>query len=142
MPSRVSNRFALNALTAALENVTDVDMMLITNAQTAFDPDNNFVSDIVANEASVTGYSRQSVTINTTTQNNTNDRAEVDFGDVAFGALSTGETLRGAYLFNNAGGSDAAREILVWIEFAADTPTNGSTFTVQSAAEAVRATSI
>ena len=135
MASGITNRAKFNALKAMLEDVADLDMLLLKSTY-VFDADDNFVSDVVALECGVAGYARKNVTMNATVEDDANNRADVDFQDVVFPATTNGETLSGAYLFNNAGGADTARELIAWIEFAATVNTGGD-ITVSSAANAV-----
>lgn len=116
---------------------TDIRVLLLKTGYT-FDKDHNFVSDLTpaSNEVTVGGYSRSAAIASPTiTEDDANDRIKFDAADQAFGALATGETVIAAVLYKyNA--ADASAELLVFADFA-DTPTNGSTFTVQWHADGI-----
>lgn len=112
---------------------TDIRMGLLkTLAAHTNVPDLNFVSEMEAHadfaELTAGGYARQALAGEAITEDDTNDRANIDSSDVAFGAISAGETIVGAFIFKE-GASDAARELLS-IHDLASTPTNGGSITV------------
>jgi len=91
-----------------------------------FDPDHNFVSDVLAPatsvELTVGGYARQAVTGRTVTQNDTADRAEAKASKVTFLALATGQEIGAAVLFKFET-VDADSPLVGFFELS-DTPTN------------------
>lgn len=94
--------------------------------------DLNTVADLLAaaTECSVGGYARQTVASFTATEDDTNDRVNIDFGDVAFGALATGQTIIGAFVYDpTTDTNDTTRELVSVDWFTAGIPTNGGTFT-------------
>jgi len=76
-----------------------------------FDPDNHeFVNDILdggttATEFSGSGYSRQGLTTQATSQDNTDDEGVFDADDVTF-SRPDGATIQGAILYKQVGGDD------------------------------------
>lgn len=99
-------------------------------------PDINFISDMEAHadfaELTASGYTRQALTSEAATEDDTNDRANIDSDNVAFGAISSGETIVGAFIFDQAGGADSARPVIAIYDLTS-TPTNGGTITVNIA---------
>ncbi len=111
----------------------NIDVMLVQTGF-SFDPDDNFVADIVANEATATGYARTDVLSRTSTQDDVGDQADIDAADTAFGALGNGtnNTLLGGVIFFNVG-TDATNTLIFFID-TNDLLTNGGTVTLQYAA--------
>lgn len=135
MANGVYNRAKYMLADGTLDLPTAADLrVLLVNTSYVFDPDHNFVSDVVANEISAGGYSRQPLTGETITEDDTNDFAYLHADNVAFGALAAGQTIGGAILFKyNA--SDSAAEVIAFYDVT-DTPTNGGTITLNWAADA------
>ncbi len=108
-------------------DAADLRVMLIkSNAPTV---DTNFVSDIVAGELTVGGYSRQTLAGEAITEDDTNDFAYLDATDPVFSALVAGETVIGAVLFRHTG-NDATAPVYAYYDVT-DTPTNGGDITIQ-----------
>lgn len=112
---------------------TDLRMGLLkTLAGHANVPDINFISDMEAHadfaELTAGGYGRIALTSEAATEDDANDWALLDSDDVAFGALTTGETIVGAFVFIHTG-SDATASVIAIYDLTS-TPTNGGTFTV------------
>ena len=96
--------------------------------------DLNTVNDLLvtagATECSVGGYARQALATFTSTEDDTNDRVNLDFADVSFGALATGQTVIGAAIYDaTTDTNDTTRELVSVDWFATGVPTNGGTFT-------------
>ena len=84
----------------------------------------------LATECTVGGYARIALTSFTATEDDTNDRVNIDFADVAFGALTAGETIYGAFIYDaTTDTNDTTRELISIDWFATAIPTNGGTFT-------------
>jgi len=101
-------------------------------------PDLNFVSDLEAHadfaeltSGEASGYARVALTGEAASEVDASDWALIDCDDVAFGALGTGGTIVGYFIFKE-GASDAAREVLEVVDLTS-TPTNGGTVTVTTA---------
>lgn len=134
MANVVTNKFKYEVMIGdANLDASDLRVLLLTSAGT-ITADTNFVSDIVANELSVVGYARQALANETVTEDDANDFAYLDADDAAFGALSAGETIGWAALFRHTG-ADATAPVYAGYDVT-DTPTNGSTITIQWAAPA------
>jgi len=124
---------ATNRLKFELANGTaDFDAsdcrVLLLNTSATPNADTNVINDVVANEISVGGYSRQALTGETVTEDDTNDFAYFDANDVTFTALAAGQTIGWACLFRQTG-SDATAPIYCNYDLT-DTPTNGSDVTI------------
>lgn len=123
---------------------TDVRMGLLTAISHASIPDANFVSDLAGagctevTTGAVASYARQALTGEAASEVDASDKALIDCDDVAFGALETGATVVGYFLYvYNA--SDAAAALLGVVDLTS-TPTNGSTFTVTTASGIIELT--
>jgi hypothetical protein len=83
-----------------------------------------------ATECSAGGYARQTLASFAATEDDTNDRVNIDWADVAFGALATGQTVIGAFIYDpTTDTNDTTRDLVSVDWFAAGVPTNGGTFT-------------
>lgn len=82
-------------------------------------------------EADCTGYSRQQLTSPTVTEDDTNDRADVDYADISWGALGGASNCQLSQLvIYKEGANDAAREVLAYIGGSSlPITTNGSAVT-------------
>jgi hypothetical protein len=145
MANGTPNRTLVELLSGSIDLATDTLRVALYNDTTAFtfDPDTHeFVADVLdggttAEEfggAGGTGYSRNDVTGQTVTQDDTNDRAIYDSDDFAWSNLD-GETIQGAIVFKQVGGDDTTPAddpiIQVYDDDMADVsdfplPTNGS----------------
>ncbi|MGL4649661.1 MAG: hypothetical protein ACRC1H_09665 [Caldilineaceae bacterium] len=109
---------------------------LLTNAYT-FNPDHKFVSNISAQEASVSGYTggfggagRKTLSGKTITEDTANNRATFDATDPAtWTALAAGNTLRYAFICEEIT-NDAASRVVAILDFGSDYITNGGDFSV------------
>lgn len=129
MASIVYNKGAYLALTASLNFGSDTIKALLVQSSYTPNKDHNFVSDIVASEISVSGYSRQTLATKTVTEDDTNDRVVFDADNPSFGSLAAGQTIGGVVIFKDTG-SDATSPLLFFND-TADTATNGNTVTFQ-----------
>lgn len=99
----------------------------------------NTVADLLvtagATECTVSGYARQTMGTVTKTENDdavtlANNYVKIDWPDVAFGSLSTGQTIIGAFIYDaTTDTNDTTRELVSVDWFATGVPTNGGTFT-------------
>lgn len=111
-----------------------IKYLLVTSSYT-FNADHNFVSDVSANELSVSGYvggfagaGRQTLGSKAVTEDDTNDRAAVDAADPAVhSSLAAGATI-GGLVFYKSVTSDSDSPLLFFLD-PPDIPTNG--FNVQ-----------
>lgn len=124
MASGVYNK-GLHELAEALTDLGSADLrVLLMTAAYTFTRTHNFVADVVANEISAAGYSRQALTGETVVEDDTNHRAYLDANDSTFGTLAAGQTIGGVVLFRHTG-SDATAPLIAFIQLPS-TPTNGS----------------
>lgn len=107
-----------------------------TGADTAAEvADLNTVADLLAAtgvvEAAFAGYVRKSLTRSNVTEDDTNDRANMDAADVTWTAAPTGETTVGFFSYDaTTDTNDTTRLLLSVGWFASGVPTNGSDFTL------------
>ena len=88
-------------------------VLLLYNTYT-FNKDHDFIADVVANEASGTGYARLTVSGKTITIDDTNDRWVLDCDDFAYSAINTGATPIVGYVIAANGGNDATDEVIFY----------------------------
>jgi hypothetical protein len=96
--------------------------------------DLNTVNDLLvtagATECSAGGYARQNLTRSNATEDDANDRVNIDASDVAFGALATGQTIIGAFFYDaTTDTNDTTRQLMSVDWFTTGVPTNGGTIT-------------
>lgn len=107
-----------------------------TGADTAAEvADLNTVTDLLAAtgvvEAAFAGYVRKAMTRSNATEDDTNDRANMDASDVVWTAAPTGETIVGFFSYDaTVDTNDTTRLLLSVGWFASGVPTNGSDFTL------------
>lgn len=140
MAQTITNKFkALNANGTIVLGTSTLKMggingaggqTLSGNFAAALDPDVNFVSDLLAIVTEITGgsYARQTLASVTVTEDDANNRANVDSANVTFTAVASGQHLIGVWI-EAPGGSDAARPV-VGVYEVTEVPGNGSDITV------------
>lgn len=109
MANFVYNKFKEQVAKAAINWPTATVRVLLERSTSTYTPnkDHNFVSDLSGLvEVSVTSYSRKSLANKAVNKDDTNDRAELDSDDVAFGALESGQTVKGVIVYVQVGGDD------------------------------------
>ena len=106
------NRFGYRKMRADVNLGTAVirALLLRSTGTYVFDPDHDFVSDILANggvEITVPAYGRKTLTGQLVTLDDPNNRAIWDFDDIAFGNLEVGQNVSAVvwyeFLVNDAG---------------------------------------
>lgn len=96
--------------------------------------DLNTVSELLAvslvQELSATNYARGTLDSGAATEDDTDDRGELDFADAVFSSLggASNDTVKGIAIYE-FGASDAARN-LVLVQDGLSTPTNGGNITI------------
>lgn len=100
---------------------SDIRVLLTTSSYTPSE-DHATVSQ-VTNELSGGNYVRKALSSLAASQNDTDNRAELDAADVTWTALSASSFPTYAVVFDNSGGSDAARSLIGWVEL---TPSSGT----------------
>jgi len=90
------------------------------------DQDLNTVADVDALNAGATNIhaTRVALTGEASTEDDTNNRANVDAADIVFGA-SAGVTALGALIYDEGGGTDATRDLVWGMSFATGQPVDG-----------------
>ena len=130
MASLVYNHAVHQALTGGLDFDTDTFyMMLVTSSYTA-DKDGHEDRADVTNEVTGTGYTAagQAVTV-TVTDDNTNNRVDIDFDDVTWDPSTI--TAAGAVVYKYTG--TAANDTLVaFLDFGGNVSSNSGAFTVDT----------
>lgn len=93
-------------------STTVLGILVEAEATTPDNPDHDFLDDIVADESAATGYSRQTLAGLALAVDATNNRAELTFDPIDFGAIdATGSPLKGLILCID-GANDAARRLI------------------------------
>jgi hypothetical protein len=105
--------------------------------------DFNTVADLTAAtgvvEAAFAGYTRKSLTRTNATEDDTNDRVNMDASDVTWTAAPTGETIVGFFYYDATTDTNDTTRILWGVGyFASGVPTNGSDLTL-TIADLIRA---
>lgn len=116
--------------------VAGVCRMMLLVGNHIEDVDDDFVNDISVDEASDASYGRVTLTTVAMTDDDANDRAELDFDDVVFSALAN-ETVTEAVAYLQVGVDDTtpANDPLIALWDIADTAADGSDFTLQVGTE-------
>ncbi len=122
-------------------NLSGLKCMLVDTTY-VFNPDLTAIDDGTAadpasHEIATGGYARQTLTGGVVGKDLTGDFGYLDFDDAVFPSLATGATIGGAVIYW-PGASDAL-SIPVSFYDVADTPTNGSSVTIQFASAAAGA---
>lgn len=128
MADTMPQRFKADLMRKVHNLTSDTIKVALLNATHAQDPDFDFMNDVVANELSGTGYSRQTLGSKTVTEDNTNNRAVFDAADVTFTGINAG-TAAYVCIFKDNGGADSANEIICILDNV-DYVTNGNNLTV------------
>lgn len=126
----VYNKFKAQSL-GALNLATDDIRVLLVSSSYTFNPDHNFVSDIT-NELSGTGYVRKTLTSESLTEDDTNDRSIFDADDLVYPAINAG-SIDAAIVYKEAG-TDATRELICCLDVTPKVATNGGDINLNWAA--------
>ena len=121
MASNLYNPGLEKLLDGTITYTTDTIKVLLVDTNHTFTKTHEFVSDVVANEASGTGYSRK--TLANKTQTLDGDQVEYDADNPTYTALDAG-TIASAIVFKEVT-NDADSPIIANIDFP-DLVTNGS----------------
>lgn len=104
---------------------------LVVDSGHTFDDNDQFVSDVVADEvtnATGTGYARKTLTGKTVTVVQADDRVIFDASDVTYSAVETNETWDAVILYLDSN-TDSTSKLICYIEIDA-LETNGSDATI------------
>lgn len=140
MASLVTNRGKRCLVDGTVDwDSTALKGMLLASSYTP-DPDHSTVNQINASEIAVTGYTggfggagRIALSSKTVTQDDANNRVDLDAADISHGALGAGATV-GFMAVIRESGSDATSDVIAILEYGSPIPLNGGAFTTQFAA--------
>lgn len=136
MASKAYNKGIFKIHDSTINLASDTIVCLLLNDSYVHDPAHDFISDVSANEIGVSGYSRQTLSNKTLTEDDTNDRAVFDnTADITFSSLASGETIGWAVIARNTG-NDATSELICALDVT-DTPTNGGDIVIAFHADGV-----
>ena len=135
MASFTYNTGALGVAEGTIDFETDVFKIALIKNSHVPDQDETAMTDIAADEISVTGYvggfagaGRKTLASCTITQDDVNNRIVFDATDPSAWTLSTGATIGYAVIYKHD--TNDATSIPLFLLDLTDTPTNGGTFTV------------
>jgi len=128
-------------------DTTDIRALIIgVNATTPsqqFDPDLDTVSQLLALtgivEATGTGYARKTVGTRTVTEDDGNDRANLDAATITYTGAN-GWTARAIVFYEEGGGTDATRNLISYHDTGLPFTMNGGDFTINTPNDVIRAT--
>lgn len=149
MSEKVYNRFKFRSATGLDDWDAPIDarvLLLETTAAGAFDPDLNTVADLLAvgsvAELVATNYARKACTSETATEDDTNDRANLDADIPTWTALgaASGDTVVAAVVYNEGGGTDATRTLISYHDTGFPVSLNGGDFSITTPNDVVRLT--
>lgn len=127
----------LMATGGIVPGTTDLRMGLLkTLAAHTNVPEVNFISDMESHadfaELTASGYVRVALPGEAAAEfDGAQDYADITMTAVNFAAISTGETIVGAFIYKE-GASDSAREVIAIYDISPTIPTNGSTVTINA----------
>jgi len=133
--SKVYNPGLLKLLDGTIDFENDTIKLLLVDTNHSFTKSHEFVSDIVANEAtnsSGSGYERKTLTNASIALDTGNDRVEFDADDISYTAIDAG-TIASAIIYKEVT-NDADSPLIADIDFT-DLVTNGSDVDLQVNAE-------
>lgn len=145
MANILYSKFFRELATANLDfdNAASVVRCLLVRSTSTYAPnkDHDFVSDLTnLVEITVASYARQTVANKAVNIDDANDRLELDFDDIAFGALESGQTVLALIFYQQLGGDDttpADDPLIAYIDTATGLPAvlGGGAFNVTVNAE-------
>ena len=144
MASGAYNKGMTDLLDGTVDYLTDTLKWLLVSTATpyTYNPDHDVVdaggaNDVVDAETNVTGYTRgyggagrKTLASKTVTENDTNNRVELDCADVSWTALGAGQTLEAAILVKEGGANDTTSRLFVYLD-PTNIATNGSDVQLQ-----------
>jgi len=133
--SKVYNPGLLKLLDGTIDFENDTIKLLLVDTSHTFTKSDEFVSDIVANEAtnsSGSGYERKTLTNASIALDTGNDRVEFDADDISYTAIDAG-TIASAIIYKEVT-NDADSPLIADIDFT-NLVTNGSDVDLQVNAE-------
>jgi len=128
MASNLYNPGLEKLLDGTIDYANDTIKVLLVDTSHTFTKGDEFVSDIVANEASGTGYSRKTLANKAITLDTGNDQVEFDADNPTYTALDAG-TIASVVIFKEVT-NDSDSPLIANIDFP-DLVTNGSDVELQ-----------
>jgi hypothetical protein len=107
--------------------------MMLVKSTYSFDPDHDRISDIVASECDFSNYTRKLLTGEIETIDNANDRVEYDANNPTVWTSAgngTNNTIGGAVLYDETGGTDATRVLLAYYDTGFPVTTDGNDLSI------------
>lgn len=143
MASDVYNKGKYEILSGGVDLLTDTIKVMLVDSTYTYADTHNFISDVVADEVSGTGYTggyggagRKTLSNKQVTEDDTNNRAEFDdTADLTWSSVSIG-TVGGAILVEERT-SDSDSPVVAFLDFSPDAVTNGGDLTIQWDAEGI-----
>lgn len=143
MASGWYNKGKFEVLSEGTQLDTDTIKVMLVDDTYVFDAAHNFVSDVVADEVSGSGYTggfagagRKTLGSKAFSEDDANSRAEFDSSaDMTWTSISVG-TVGGAILIREVT-NDADSVVLAFMDFDPDVVTNGGNMTIQWNAEGI-----
>lgn len=140
MASTVYNKFAAEIMNGGIAPLTDTLKFILLKSSYSPAKTHNFVSDVSAHEADVSGETwgfsgtgRKTLASKAVTENDSNNRGELDCADVTWSSLATGNNIQYVACYKQ-GTSDADSKLLGVFDNGSAIPTNGGNLTYQVAA--------
>lgn len=114
-----------------------IKVALVTSSYTPSQDTHDFFDDVVANEASGTGYTAGGATLasKTVTYDAGTNKMTLDAADVSWAASTI--TARYAVVYDATPGSDAARPLICYVDFGSDQSSSSGTFSVSWSASGI-----
>lgn len=131
MASRMYNKGMFEITNQSTDWDTGDIRVLLVDDTYVFDPDHNFVSDVVGEEISTTNYVRKVLQNTTVTEDDAGDEVILDADNetwTALGPPAGGPTVGGAVIYRNTG-ADGTSPLISFGDLT-DTVVNGGDFTV------------
>lgn len=132
MANLIFTKFFERLATANLDfdNAGTVVRCLLERDTSSYTPDkdHDFLDSFTGGsgvEVSVASYARQTVSNKAVNIDDANDRVELDFDNVAFGNLETGQTVQALIFYAQTGGNDSSPEddpLICYIDTATGLP--------------------
>lgn len=136
MASITTNRGRKLILDGTVDLLTDTLKVMLVNGSYTPNKDHNFASSLNTYELTGTGYvggyggsGRKTLASKTVTQDDTNDVAVFDAGDITWTAINAGTAAYAAIIKEVT--NDAASPVLAVIDLSPDVVTNGGDLTIQ-----------
>lgn len=114
-----------------------IKVALVTSSYSPSQDNHDYWDDVVANEASGTGYTAGGATLanKTVTYDAGTNKTTFDADDVSWAASTI--TARYAVLYDSTPGTNATRPLVAYVDFGSDQSSSSGTFTVSWSASGI-----